>query len=304
MNIVIIGPGAMGCLFAALLTEGGHEVCLLDKRAERARAIARAGIRIEGPAGTRVLPIRATARAASLKDAELAIVCVKAHDTASTTPELLALASKRTLVLTLQNGLGNIEELAKHLPPRQILAGVTAHGSTRLGIGHIRHAGAGATTVSAMAPENQAAARQLARLFTRAGIPAAASPRLAETLWSKLIINAAIGPVSAISGLANGRLIEQAPWRDLLGQAAKEGAAVVARLKIGLAYADPFRAVAEVCRGTAENFSSMLQDVRRGRRTEIDAINGAIVRAAEALGMPAPVHTDLVRRVRELGAIG
>lgn len=301
MNIVIIGPGAMGCLFAGLLTGGGHKVCLLDKRADRAERISRQGLKIEGPAGTRVIPIRATARAASLKGAELILICVKAYDTASTAPEILALLSSRSLVLTLQNGLGNVEHLAEHVPPGQILAGVTAHGSTLLSAGHIRHAGAGPTTLTALQPEQQNQAALLAEVFTRAGIAASTAPDLAGMLWSKLIVNAAIGPVSALAGLANGQLLEQAAWRELLRQAAAEGAAVAARKSIRLAFADPREAVEKVCRDTATNASSMLQDVRRGRRTEIDAINGAIVREAEQLGMAAPVHTDLVRRVRALG---
>lgn len=301
MKIVIIGPGAMGCLFAGLLTEGGHAVCLLDKRENRAARISRHGLRIEGPQGTRTIPIGATTRAETLKHADLVAICVKAYDTGSTIPSLLALVSERTLVLTLQNGLGNVEQVAAHVLPRQVFAGVTSHGSTLLGTGHVRHAGAGPTTIGSLRPEHHGRAVELATVLTRAGIEATAAPDMTAVLWSKLIINAAIGPLSALSGLANGQLTAHAEWRTLLHQAAEEGALVAARKSIRLLYDDPVRAVTEVCRSTAENFSSMLQDIRRRRKTEIDAINGAIIREADALGVPAPVHKDLVRRVRELG---
>lgn len=300
MKIVIIGPGAMGCLFAGLLTEAGHEVCLLDKRVDRADRISRQGLRIEDRHGTRIIPIRVAAGAETLRSTDLVGICVKAYDTGSIMASLLTLVSNRTLVLTLQNGLGNIEQLAAHVPAHQVFAGVTAHGSTLLGAGHIRHAGAGPTTIGALCPQHYDRATELAAVLTRAGVTTNAAPDIAAVLWSKLIINAAIGPVAALSGLANGRLVEQTEWRSLLRRAAKEGAVVAARKSIHLLYDDPVQAVTEVCRNTAENFASMLQDIRRGRKTEIDAINGAIVREADALGVPVPVNESLIRRLREL----
>jgi 2-dehydropantoate 2-reductase len=291
----------MGCLYAGLLTEGGHSVCLLDKRADRAARISRQGLKIEGPQGARTVLVGATARAETLADTDLVIISVKTYDTGSTLPSLRALVSDRTLVLTLQNGLGNVEQLAAQVSPHHLFAGVTAHGSTLLGAGHIRHAGAGPTTIGSLLPENHARAVELAAILTKAGIASTAAQDIAAVLWGKLIVNAAIGPLSALSGLANGRLPDHAEWRVLLEQAAREGAAVAARKKIRLPYDNPGQAVTEVCRHTAENFSSMLQDIRRGRQTEIDAINGAIVREAAALGIPAPVHKDLARRIRELG---
>ena len=300
MKIVIIGPGAMGCLFAGLLTEAGHKVRLLDKHADRADRISRQGLRIEDRHGTRIIPISATTGADTLKSADLVGICVKAYDTGSTIPSLLTLVSDQTLVLTLQNGLGNIEQLTAHVPLRQVFAGVTAHGSTLLGAGHVRHAGAGPTTIGSLYPPHYDRATELAAVLTRAGVATTAAPDMAAVLWSKLIINAAIGPVSALSGLANGQLADHPEWQSLLRQAAQEGADVAARKSIHLLYNDPAQAVEEVCRNTAKNFSSMLQDIRRGRRTEIDAINGAIVRAADALSVPVPVNASLIRRLREL----
>jgi len=303
MKIVIIGPGAMGCLFAGLLKEAGHDVCLLDKRTDRAATIAQQGLRIEDRVGDRTIPISATARAETLKGAGLVVICVKAYDTGSTIPELLALISDRTLILTLQNGLGNVEQLAAGINPAQVFAGVTAHGSTLLGVGHVRHAGIGPTTIGSLHPEHYDRARELATMLSQAGLLTTAAQDMTTVLWSKLIINAAIGPLSALSGLPNGQLPEQAEWSDLLQQTAKESAGVAARKSIRLLYDDPVQAVIEVCRNTSENFSSMLQDIRRGRQTEVDAINGIIVQEAAALHMPAPVNENLVQRIRKLGRI-
>ncbi|MBU4198858.1 MAG: 2-dehydropantoate 2-reductase [Verrucomicrobia bacterium] len=301
MKIVIIGPGAMGCLFAGLLTEAGHEVHLLDKYPERAEHIARQGLRIEAGGKTRVIRVNATASPATLKDTDLIGICVKAYDTGSTIPSLLALVSERTLVLTLQNGLGNVEQVAAHIHPAHVFAGVTAHGSTLLGRGHVRHAGNGPTTIGSLLPEHHGRAMELAVVLSRASPATTAAPDMKAVLWSKLIINACIGPLSALSGLANGQLAEQVEWRTLLRSAAEEAAAVAARKSIRLLYVDPVQAVLEVCRSTADNISSMLQDIRRGRKTEIDAINGAIIREAGALGIPVPVHEELIRRIRALG---
>ena len=296
MKIVIIGPGAMGSLLAGLLASA-HEVHILDKHPARAAQIMQQGLQIEDQHGRRRIPIRVTTHAVTLAGADLVIVCVKAFDTGSVLPALTLLAASHTQVLTLQNGLGNVEQLLTILPASRVFAGVTAHGATLLGTGHVRHAGSGPTTVSSP-HAHQRAIKKLAHGLSAAGLATEPAPEILPVLWSKLVINAAIGPVSALAGVPNGQLLELRSWRDLLRAAALESAAVAERQGIRLLYPDPVAAVEEVCRRTATNFSSMLQDVRRGGRTEIDAINGAIIRAAAALDLATPVNTDLVRRLR------
>lgn len=297
MKCAVVGPGALGCLWAALLARGGHEVTLLDRDPARAAALTRQGLRLETGAGTLDCRIPCTAEAGRIGCVDLVCLCVKAYATALAAPLLPPLVDDRTLVLSLQNGLGNLELLADALRTGCLLGGSTTHGATLLGPGHIRHAGQGLTVVAPWRIADYPRAAALAEVFQRCEIKTTTHENLTAVLWSKLIINAAIGPVAALSGLRNGPLARHAHWGEVLRAAVREGAAVAAAQGIALLYADPVAAVLEVCRRTADNVASMLQDVRRGRRTELDAINGALVRAAERVGVPVPVQRDLMARL-------
>lgn len=299
MKIAVIGPGGIGCLFACLLSEGGHDVCLVDRRPDRATLINREGILIERNGASRLVRLHAFAHPSDIGKADLIILCVKAHETAGTIPSVLVLSSLQTEVLSLQNGLGNIEAIKRVVESNHLFAGVTIHGATVIGLNHVRHAGAGATMVGSLS-DNQAGAERLAKILTSAGIETQSTPDTLSMLWSKLVINAAIGPVSVLSGLSNGQIAENDKWRSLLCQAAEEGGKIAAAKGIKLAFADPVRAVLEVCEKTSQNISSMLQDIRRGRKTEIMEINGVVVRTAVELGLEAPANAMLYKNVVEL----
>lgn len=299
MRIAVIGPGGIGCLFAGLLAETGHDVVLIDRRPERAALIAREGLVIESAAGLRRIALRASAFPAACGRADLIILCVKAHETAGTAPSVSALAAPGAKLLCLQNGLGHPEMFRPILAEDNIFAGVTTNGTTPLGLNHIRHAGAGQTVIGALG-HDRPGAEMLANLFSQSGIEAAATADTAGMLWSKLVINAAICPVSVLAGQPNGELVRAGHWRALLRRAAIESAAIAAARGIKLSFSDPVQATEEVCLKTALNFSSMLQDVRRGRQTEIAEINGAIIRAAAELGREAPVNRMLLEKIVEL----
>lgn len=305
MKIAVVGPGAIGCLFASLLGESRrHEVWLVDKRPERAEHIAREGIRVEGVRGKRHVAVPATVDPGRVGKADLVCICVKAYDVASAIATAEPLLDGRTRVLSLQNGLGNIETISQRVPLGRIVAGATTFGALCLGPGHIRHTGEGSTTIGPAASEGREAAATVAEIFAAAGIETILTGEVTSLLWSKLIINAAICPLSAISGLPNGRLPGHAEWGPTLRAAAQEAAAVARAMNIVLLYRDPVRAVLKVCRRTAENVSSMLQDIRRGKQTEIEAINGAVLREARRLGIPAPTIERLYREVKRLQAGG
>lgn len=299
MKIAVIGPGGIGCLFSALLTEAGHEVCLVDRRPDRATLISREGLIIEKNGHLRTVCLWAHAFPADIGPVELIILCVKAHETAGTMPSVMALSGHRTIVLSLQNGLGNIEAIKRIAESDHLFAGVTTHGATVIGLNYLRHAGAGATVVGSLV-NNQAGAECLAGILTSSGIETQSTPDTLSMLWSKLVINAAICPVSVLSNLPNGQIAKNEKWRSLLCQAAEEGGKIAAAKGIKLMFDDPVKAVLEVCQNTAANISSMLQDIRRGRQTEIEAINGAIIRAAAELGIAAPTNAMLYKNVVEL----
>lgn len=299
MKIAVIGPGGIGCLFSGLLTEAGHDVYLVDRRPDRAALITGEGITIEKNGALRKVRVRAHAYPADIGKVELIMLCVKTHETAGTLPSVLTLSDPKTIVLSLQNGLGNIEAIKRVVESNCLFAGVTTHGATVIGLNHIRHTGAGATLVGSLG-DNKSGAERLAGILTSAGIETQSTPDTLSMLWSKLVINAAICPVSVLADLPNGQIAENKKWCSLLCQAAEEGGKIAAAKGIKLMYDDPVKAVLEVCQNTAVNISSMLQDIRRGRKTEIEAINGAIVRAASELGIAAPTNAMLYKNVVEL----
>ena len=303
MKTVVIGPGAIGCLFAASLAEAGVEVWLLDKDPERAREITGKGLRVDEPGGkSRRVHVPASATPKDVGIADLVCVCVKSYDTRVVRGLLPELLGPDSAVVSLQNGLGNVEELALSVPGDRVVCGATAHGATRLGPGHVLHAGAGVTNLAPIQPGGQDVAQRVASVLSAAGLDARLVDDAQGLLWSKLLINAAINPVTAVWDVRNGAIPGRAELLKVALGASEEGRKVAAAKGVRLLYPDVVAAVTDACWRTRDNMSSMLQDVRRGRRTEIDYINGAIVGEAATLGIDTPVNEMLVQRVRALTA--
>ena len=300
MKIVIVGPGAMGCLFAGLLVEAGHrDVWLLDKHEERAGEIAKNGLKIEGIGGARsVSGIKSTANPQEIGIADLVLIFVKSYDTAEASHSVLPITGDNTTVLTLQNGLTNVDTISEILGEDRVVAGITSHGATMLGTGHVRHAGVGQTTIGEPKGGESARTELIADILSSAGFQTTISHNIHNPIWGKLIINAAINPLTAITKLRNGALLEYNEVRKLLGMTAEEAARVAVARKISLPYDNAVSAVEAVCRATSANISSMLQDVLRHKRTEIDAINGAIVNEARKAGIEVPINETLTCLVK------
>ncbi len=299
-SLVVVGPGAIGCLLAGKLAGPERSVWLLDHHKERAALIAEQGLIIESATGTEHHAVNVTADANEPGSADLLLLCVKSYDTLDAMQSVSPLLGSGVAALSLQNGLGNIEKMAKFLPINRIMAGTTTLGATLLAPGHIHHAGDGMTVIGAATSQGRPRAAAIVNLLRGSGLGVGLTENLLGLLWSKLAIIAAIGPVSAISGKTNGELLEDSELRAMLSEAAIETAAVAHAKGIKLLYQDAVAATEEVCKSTAKNASSMLQDVRAGRRTEIDAINGIILREARALCMPAPVNSRLYEAVTRL----
>lgn len=291
VDVLVVGPGAMGCLHAALLAEGGLRVGLLDHRADRAARVAAQGIVLEREGVAGEAPIACRAEAGEFHPARLVIVFVKTWATTDAVRHALPACDAETLVLTLQNGLGNWERIAEVMPVERVLAGTTSTGATLLAEGAVRLAGLGRARLGSPAGRMDCA-RAAAELLTFGGVPAEAIEDLEGALWTKAVINAAINPLTALTGRANGELLEDPGLRTTLGLVAQEAAAVARAC--GVAVPDEIVPVVEgVCRQTAANRSSMLQDVTAGRQTEIDCINGEIARRAAQVGVPAPLCVAL-----------
>jgi 2-dehydropantoate 2-reductase len=296
MDIMVVGPGAMGCLFASRLKSAGSNVVLLDYKQERAELINSQGIIVEEPHGSSLVKVPAILGGPAFTP-EVIIIFVKATQTRAAAQSAARFAGPGTLVLTLQNGLGNLDILVEIFGSERVSAGITAEGGTLLGPGRVRHAGSGETIIGRPRPLNDVAER-LIETFNRAGFKAMGVESIEGLIWGKLIVNVGINALAAITGLRNGDLPRIEPLRMIMKEAVEEAAALAEAKGIALPYGDPLKKVFEVCESTSANLASMLQDVLRKRQTEVDAINGAVALQAEVLGIQAPVNRTLARLIK------
>ncbi len=302
MRITIVGPGAMGCLFAAFLAKSKEEVWLLDRKPERTEKIKQDGIRIEGVSGSWQAKVNVSCQPSEIGISDLVVICVKSYDTKEAMRQVKNLVGETSLVLTLQNGIGNIEIIEDVVGEDKVIGGVTNQGATLLGDGELRHAGVGETIIGRVDGKIPVRLRELRELFNKVGLETRISKDITSLLWSKLIINAGINALTAITKLNNGRLIEYPGTREILRQAVSEAVKIAKRKRIKLIYDDPIQKVESVCEATAGNVSSMLQDVLKKKRTEIDFINGVITRLGQSSGIPTPVNSILVDLVKTIEA--
>ncbi|MBI5116189.1 2-dehydropantoate 2-reductase [Candidatus Poribacteria bacterium] len=299
-TVAIVGPGAIGCLFGALIGGAGHSVIMLDIRPERAEKINRDGIRVEGISGRRTVKVKATARPADVSGCDVAVIATKSYDTEAAVRSVADVIGSRTPVLTLQNGLGNVELIAHAVGTERTIGGITSQGATLVADGSIVHAGAGKTVIGTPSGRLTENLKRVRDILDSAGFSAEVSDDLDGAVWGKLVINVGINALTAITRLNNGRLLEFEGTREVMREAVAEAVAVAKARGIRLAHKDPLAQVEEVCRLTATNVSSMLQDILAKRRTEIDAINGAMAKIGNELGVPAPVNSLLTSLVHTI----
>ena len=302
MELLIIGAGAMGGLFGALLAPHAA-VSLLTTNQEHAAVMGGHGLTLVDLDGaTRRVPVRVLTDPQDYgRRADLVLVCTKTRATAQAAATARDLLAADGLALTLQNGLGNLEQLVAAVGAQRAAAGVTSQAATLLAPGRVRHAGSG-PTVLGIPPGREEAITAVAGLFTRAGRETRLSDDVDSLLWSKLIVNVGINALTALLRVPNG-VLAQTPECDLLmARAVAEAVAVARALSIGLDGERQLERVREVCLRTADNRASMLQDILRGRPTEIDAINGAVVARGRAAGVDTPVNLLLTQLVQALEA--
>ena len=299
MKVVIVGSGAMGSLFGGRLAASGAEVVLYDVFAEHVLAVRSKGLAIEDAATGAVTVTNpgASTDVADCRGADVLVIFVKSTATEEAARTFRDVAGPGTIALTLQNGLGNEAILRKHFGPERTAAGVTSQGATFLEPGKIRHAGKGPTHLGMADGRNEKLASFAARLAA-AGVETHLEADVASRVWSKLVVNVGINALTALVGQPNGRLLETEETRAFMADLVAEAVAVARARGIALTYADPLATVMEVAKKTGANRSSMLQDFDRGRDSEIDFINGAVVREAAAAGIPVPANTAVTRLVR------
>ncbi|MFN8434590.1 MAG: 2-dehydropantoate 2-reductase [Anaerolineales bacterium] len=295
-NILLIGTGALSTLFAARLSEAGHHVSMLGTWKDGIHALNQNGARIsEADGKERTFQVHATDEPSEVHNVKHAIVLVKSWQTKRVAEKLKGILEPDGIVLTLQNGLGNRETLARDLGAERVALGVTTTGATLLGPGHVKVGGEGILSLE----QNQALGPLEAALRS-SNFNLQIVQNAQSLVWGKLIINAAINPLTALLQVPNGELLNH-PWaRKAMNALAREAAEVAQAEQVNLPFTNPIEAVEEVARKTAQNLSSMFQDVRRGAPTEIDAICGAVTKHGEMHGISTPYNRSCWQLVKAM----
>jgi 2-dehydropantoate 2-reductase len=298
MNVIILGAGAMGCLYGAALHRAGEDVVLVDVNRAHLDAINSNGLELETRAGTEHLPIPARMPDELSRPADLVVVFTKTFHTDAALAGIAAAIAPETWLLSLQNGLGNDARLAAHAGNTRVLVGTSSLPSDLVGPGRVRSHGEGGTRLYPAFGGEPAFAQDLCRQLTTGGLPAALEPEIHVAIWSKAIFNAAMNPMCALTRRTPGFLAEHAESRAMITAAVNEGVTIALANGIDVE-AKAIHDLTEVSMiDHANHEASMLQDVKAGRRTEVDAINGAIVEAGRAAGVAAPVLETLWRLVK------
>lgn len=286
--LLIVGTGAMACLFALHLSAASVPVTMLGSWPEGVSALRERGVCLvnsDGSEKTYFVEVISGHQAGDHYG--LAVVLVKSWQTGRAARQLAGWLAPDGVALTLQNGLGNLDILAHTLGEDRVAQGVVTMGAFLSGPGRVIFGGEGEITL-----QTGARMDDFHSMFSKAGFPVKTTEDLTALIWRKLVINSAINPLTAILQVPNGELLSR-PSLTLLSLVARESAAVASELGINLGQADPVQMVEQVARNTAQNLSSMLQDVQRGAQTEIDAINGAITRLGVETGIPTPINHAL-----------
>jgi 2-dehydropantoate 2-reductase len=285
-DILLVGTGALATLFAARLSAAGHSIQMLGTWKHGLDALRRSGARIlDADGNERAYRVHATDKVQDCTGAKYALVLVKAWQTERAARQLKDCLAVDGLAVTLQNGLGNRETLAQVLGDNRVALGTTTTGATLLGPGLVRVGGEGIISI-----ERPQVIGPLEAALRSAGFNVQIVDDAKSLIWGKLVVNAAINPLTALLQVPNGVLLERPAAREVMGALARETAEVAKAERVHLPFSNPVHAAEDVARKTAANHSSMFQDVRRGAPTEIDAICGAVTRSGEKHGIPTPFN--------------
>ncbi|MEM0381558.1 MAG: 2-dehydropantoate 2-reductase [Nitrososphaerota archaeon] len=299
MRILVVGAGALGILFAGIISRHGGDVAVLTRRREAAEAIRQDGVIVEdGVSAWRARPECSTdPRIAS--DAEACLICVKSYDTEFVGRMISPHVRNDCLFVTVQNGLNNVERLTGIFGRERVIGGYTMQASTLTGLNRVFHAYDGETVLGGHPSTSTGIyrIRAVAEELSRLGLKTTAIEDIYPEVVTKLIINSVINPLTALLGVRNGELLEIEVIAEVIDGLVREGVEAGSLLGVKLSLEETRRRVHEAIVATANNKSSMLQDVERGRRTEIEFINGSLARVLKDAGRPAPLNTLLTRLI-------
>ncbi|HET8748705.1 MAG TPA: 2-dehydropantoate 2-reductase [Ramlibacter sp.] len=286
MNVAVMGAGAVGCYFGGMLARAGHHVTLIA-RPQHVQAIERQGLRMETRSFDERVRLAATTDVAGARGADVILFSVKSPDTEAAGHALKPFLQADTLVLCLQNGVDNADRLRTVLPEHEVAAAVVYVATEMAGPGHLKHHGRGELVI-----EPARASERVAQALAAAGVPTEISPNVRGALWLKLILNCAYNAISAIAQRPYGENVASVGIWDVMRDVVDECMAVARADGVQLP-ADPHLAARKLVETMPAQYSSTAQDLARRKPTEIDYLNGYVVRRGEALGVPTPANRVL-----------
>jgi 2-dehydropantoate 2-reductase len=286
MKVAVMGAGAVGCYYGGILARAGHEVCLIG-RAGHVEAVNARGLILETSRFIEPIQLAATVEASGVAGADIVLFGVKSNDTVAAGEDMAPHLKQGVTILSLQNGVDNAERLQAVLK-RQVIPVAVYVATDMPAPGHVRHHGRGELVIGAGPTSGD-----IATAFNAAGIPTKVSADVMEALWTKLIVNCAYNALSAIAQLPYGRLIEVDGVVDLIRNVVRETGDVAARSGVSVP-ADILETVLGIAASMPNQYSSTAQDLARGKATEIDYLNGHVVRKAAEFGIPTPANQSLL----------
>lgn len=301
-HVVILGSGAMGCLFGGILSRGGLNVTLVDVWEEHVQAIRRNGLRFEGHLAGAPIRLPATTDVDSVPPADIVSVQCKAMDTRAAVSSAAGLFHEGTVAVSFQNGIGNEQVIASVLGPGRVLGGWTAHGASVRAPGVVFTYAGQPSHVGEMLGGISRRARDIAAALSEAGLPTRADADIVRGMWKKMMINIGLSAPSAFTGLSIRRTAAAPGMREVIQAALAEAEAVARAAGVRVSAAEGGRLLDALVGpgGTGNNRSSLCEDVRKRRPTEIDYINGTVVRLGRRFGIPTPVNATFVAAVKGL----
>jgi 2-dehydropantoate 2-reductase len=282
LRVAVLGAGAVGCFYGGMLARAGHRVTLIG-RPLHVEAFAKSGLHFEGLKFDEHIAVEASTDPAAVRGARLVLFCVKSTDTDTAAAQIAPFLGADTIVVNLQNGVDNTERIQAKLS-QPVIAAVVYVATEMKGPGHLKHHGRGDLVIGRH--------EQVKAWFEAAGVPTAISTNIAGELWAKLVVNCAYNALSAITQLPYGRMIEGAGIRDTMRDVVQETLAVAQASGVEMA-PDMLERTYKIAEAMPTQYSSTAQDLARGKPTEIDHLNGYVVRRGEALGVPTPANRAL-----------
>ena len=299
MKIGVVGAGAMGSVYAALLARGGHEVWALDRWREHIEAIRANGLRVEGASGDHTVPVHATTEPGEVGPCDLVVIATKAMDVAAAAESAKTLLGPETPVLTIQNGLGSGEAVCSVLGAGRVVIGVAGgFGGRILAPGHARHEGMELIRLGEIDGPATARLERIAEAWRAGGFKVKTFDDIHQLIWEKLICNASFSPVCALTGLLVGAVVANAETFAVSAALAQESYAVARAKGVRLDIGDPVAYVRDFALKIPQGRPSMRQDIEAGRRCEIDAINGGVAQTGREVGVATPVNDACIALVK------